>query len=74
MIYLFVYPILTKEIVKKYRDRLGDPKVRSSVGTLYINQDITKVSVCMSYKMWFMYRRLVFAATIVWLNFEQAFI
>jgi len=74
VVYLFVYPLLTKRIVKKHCDKLGDPKVRTSVGTLYINQDITKVSSCLEYHMWFMYRRLVFAATIALLDFKQAFV
>lgn len=68
VVVLVLYPLLMKYVVYKKRDKLKDPKVKGSIGTLYINQDKDKKQPAMDYIMWFMYRRLLVALAVVWLD------
>lgn len=71
LFYLLFFPLVTKRIVKKKGKKLADADVKSSVGTLYITQDTHKLKSCQEYITWFMYRRFIFALTIVLFDFKM---
>lgn len=54
--------------MSKNEKNLNKLEVKESIGTLYLNQNTENVKVCKEYHMWYMYRRLVLALTIVWLG------
>lgn len=70
---LIAWPFITLRVVKKRQNHLKEPSVISSIGTLYINQDPYKKKTCREYHMWYMYRRMLIAIAIVFLesNFWQ---
>ena len=65
LFFLMAWPFITRRIVKAYRGKLDEKKVKYSVGTLYINQDISKPKTCENYHTWFFLRRWTVVLTIV---------
>jgi hypothetical protein len=61
-------PIMTRVIVLNHEARLDHYDVRTSIGTLYLNQYTGNLRSCKEYHMWFMYRRLLLAFVIVFVD------
>ena len=63
IIYLITWPALIFAILYRNRTVLAHPRIKASIGTLYMQFDTMKNSV-LHFTMSFLYRRLIFAVLI----------